>query len=92
MTTQKVYPHEKDGWNGYTLDELRYMRAYTAARLEIKRDRLRNNIANVKNIQAFPAKGIFGKILNTMSYLDIAVMTYRVGTRVFKLVSRLRRK
>ena len=31
-TTTKQLPHEKSEWNGYTLEEIRYMRAYTAAR------------------------------------------------------------
>ena len=50
MSTPKELPHEKEAWNGYTLDELRYMRAYTAARLEINRDRLRRNFGNVKKL------------------------------------------
>lgn len=91
MSTKKVLPHEKDDWKGYSLDELRYMRAYTAARLEINRDRIHRNFANVKNVGAFPAKGIFGKILGTLSYLDIAIMAFRVGGKVFKTVRRLRR-
>lgn len=91
MTTRKSLPHEKDEWKGYTLDELRYMRAYTAARLEINRDHLRRNFANVKDGGAFHTKGLFGKILGTLSYLDIAIMTFKVGSRMFKTVRKLRR-
>ncbi len=91
MSTKKILPHEKDDWKGYTLDELRYMRAYTAARLEINRDRLNRNFAGVKSVGAFPAKGIVGKILGTLSYLDIAIMAFRIGGKVFKTVRRLRR-
>lgn len=91
MSTKKILPHEKDDWKGYTLDELRYMRAYTAARLEINRDRLNRNFAGVKSVGTFPAKGIVGKILGTLSYLDIAIMAFRIGGKVFKTVRRLRR-
>lgn len=91
MSERKLLPHEKDNWTGYTLDEIRYLRAYTAARMEINRDHLRRNFSNVKNFNAFPAKGMFGKILGTLSYLDIAVMTFRIGSKVFKTVKRLRR-
>lgn len=49
MSATKILPHEKPEWNGYTLDELRYMRAYTAARLEINRDRMQRNLVNLKN-------------------------------------------
>ncbi len=91
MGPSKILPHEKDDWNGYTLDELRYMKAYTAARLEINRDHLRRNIMNVKNVGAIPAKGVFSKILGTLSYFEIAVMAFRIGGKVFRTVRRLRR-
>ncbi|MCI8997588.1 MAG: hypothetical protein HFJ95_01155 [Muribaculaceae bacterium] len=91
MSNRKALPHEKEDWNGYTLDELRYLRAYTAARMEINRDQLRRNFSNVKNFNALPSKGLFGKILGTLSYLDIAIMTFRIGGKVFKTVRRLRR-
>lgn len=48
-TTTKQLPHEKSEWNGYTLEEIRYMRAYTAARMEITRDRLQRNFGNLKD-------------------------------------------
>jgi len=91
MGTSKILPHEKDDWKGYTLDELRYMKAYTAARLEINRDHLRRNITNVKNMGAIPTKGLFNKILGTLSYFEIAVMAFRIGGKVFRTVRRLRR-
>lgn len=91
MSDRKALPHEKEYWKGYTLDELRYLRAYTMARMEINRDQLRRNFSNVKNLKAIPGKGMFGRILGTLSYLEIAVMAFKVGGKVFKTVRRLRK-
>ena len=92
MSTPKELPHEKEAWNGYTLDELRYMRAYTAARLEINRDRLRRNFGNVKKLGPASSTGLLGKVLGTLSYLDIALVTFRIGSKAFKAMRCLKRK
>ena len=92
MSTPKELPHEKEAWNGYTLDELRYMRAYTAARLEINRDRLRRNFGNVKKLGPASSTGLLGKVLGTLSYLDIALVTFRIGSKAFKAMRWLRGK
>lgn len=93
MSTQpKQLPHEKEVWNGYTLDEIRYMRAYTAARIEINRDRLSRNFANIKNVGPTSSSGLLGKILGTLSYIDIALMTYKVGNKAFRAMRWLKKK
>ena len=92
MSTPKELPHEKEAWNGYTLDELRYMRAYTAARPEINRDRLRRNFGNVKKLGPASSTGLLGKVLGTLSYLDIALVTFRIGSKAFKAMRWLKRK
>lgn len=92
MSTTKETPHEKDTWKGYTLDELRYMRAYTAARIEINRDRLQRNFANLKKDGPIPKTGILGKILGTLSYIDIALVTFRIGSKALKAMRFLKKK
>lgn len=93
-TTTKVLPHEKPKpeWKGYTLDEIRYMRAYTAARLEINRDRIQRNFSNLKNAGPVSKSGILGKILGTLSYLDIALVTFRIGSKALRAMRFLRKK
>ena len=85
MSTAKELPHEKAEWKGYTLDELRYMRAYTAARIEISRDRL-------KKVNPVKSGGMLGKVLGTLSYLDIALVTFRLGSKAFKIMRWFKRK
>lgn len=92
MSATKILPHEKPEWNGYTLDELRYMRAYTAARLEINRDRMQRNLVNLKNAGPVSKSGILGKILGTLSYLDIALVTFRIGSKALRAMRLLKRK
>lgn len=92
MSTAKQLPHEKPEWTGYTLEELRYMRAYTAARLEINKDRLQRNITNFKNSGPVSKSGLLGKVLGTLSYLDIALLTFRIGSKALKTMRLLRRK
>lgn len=89
---KKSLPHEKPEWKGYTLDELRYMRAYTAARLEINRERLQQNFVAMKDYSPMNKSGLLGKVLGTLSYIDIAVLTYRIGSRAFKTMRFLRGK
>ncbi|MBD5314302.1 MAG: hypothetical protein K2G41_03440 [Duncaniella sp.] len=92
MSNPKELPHEKPAWTGYTLDELRYLRAYTAARIEINRDRIERNVAGLKDNGPVSKGGLLGKVLGTLSYIDIALLTYKVGSKAFKTIRLLRGK
>lgn len=94
MTSKrKALPHETDNWNGYTLDELRYQRAYTAARLEIQRAGLQRNISNFNLIGSGTNVhgGILGKMFNSLGYIDIGIFAFKMGRRVFKIFRRFKR-
>lgn len=88
----KALPHEKPEWKGYTLDEIRYMRAYTAARLEINREHLQHNFTSMKDYTPMNKSGLLGRVLGTLSYIDIALLTYRIGSRALKTLRFFRRK
>lgn len=93
MSSDKILPHNSDTWDGYTIDEIRYLRAYTAARLEISRERLQRNASEMVESANPLANGhsILSRMLGTMNYLDIALITFKVGRGVFKFIRRLRR-
>lgn len=91
-TKTKKYPHESENWNGYTLEELRYLRAYTAARIEINKERIRQSFSSAQTVPMLRAEGIMGKVIGSLSYVDLAVMAYKIGSRVFKTIRRFRRK
>lgn len=95
MTTEKKrLPHKEENWDGYTVDEVRYLRAYTAARLEINRDRIMRNASAVMESNSSPfgnGSGLLSKLLGTLSYIDIALVTYKLGRGIFRTVRRFRR-
>lgn len=91
-TTKKELPHEKPEWSGYTLEEMRYMRAYTLARLEISRDHLQSNFMAMKEHGPVSKSGVVGKLLGTLSYLDIALITYRVGSKALRTLRLFRHR
>lgn len=93
MSNQKQLPHSSvEGWKGYTLDELRYARAYTAARMELNRGRLMSRLEEVSKsgLKTSSPAGILGKVLGAFSYIDIALMTWKIGRRMFRLTRSIR--
>ena len=89
----KLPAHDGEQWDGFTIDELRYMRAYTAARLEIARERLVHNASNVSEAFRGPMGGgqnIFTRLLGALSYVDVAVLTFKIGKSVFRIFKSLR--
>ncbi len=94
-TMPQLPPHDAEKWEGYTLDELRYMRAYTAARLEIARERLTHNASGITDVVKAPMGGgqnIFTRILGALSYIDVAVLTFKIGKSAYRIFRSLRGK
>lgn len=94
MTSKrKALPHETESWNGYTLDELRYQRAYTSARMEIQRAELQRNISSFSLTGSGPNvnSGILGKMFNSLGYIDIGIFAFKMGRRIFRIFRRLKR-
>ena len=89
----KVLPHSREDWEGYTIDEVRYLRAYTAARMEIARERLQANAKNfVSGSSSGGSMGIMSRLLGTLSYLDIALVTFKLGKSIFRIFRTFRGK
>lgn len=94
MTQNKQLPHHTNEWKGYDIDELRYVRAYTAARLELNRERVTTRLENIRKNGLKPGvpKNVFGKVLGAFSYIDIALLAWRAGRRVFSVTRAFRRR
>lgn len=95
QTKQQLYTVDSADWKGYSLEEIRYARAYTAARMEIKRERLLSRIQNVQKQGIFPSgntSGLLAKMFGAFSYLDMAMIAWRIGSRIFKLTRAFRRR
>ncbi|MCM1521219.1 MAG: hypothetical protein NC039_01040 [Muribaculaceae bacterium] len=93
MTKTKQLPHHASDWSGYSMDELRYMRAYTAARIEINKDRIMTRIHEVSKAgkKGMTPTGMAGRILGAFSYLDMAIIAWKVGSKALRLVRTLKR-
>lgn len=70
----------------YGIDELRYQRAVALARYEINKARFLEDIeaAKSKIPAAVSGKGIFGKILGSLNYVDYALIAYRIYSKIRK--------
>ena len=93
MTTPKPLPHHDEQWKGYTLDELRYARAYTAARIEINRERVRTRIGRLGTAgkKSFAPSGMVRRVIGAMSYIDIALLVWKVSSQSFRLIRNFRK-
>ncbi|MCM1110896.1 MAG: hypothetical protein NC336_06810 [Clostridium sp.] len=93
MPTKKKAPHTEPNWQGYTLDELRYQRALTAARLEIQKERLMNQTQTLRGtFGALQPKGVVGKMLRSLDVIDYGILAFRTVSRITSLLRHARRK
>lgn len=93
MSNHKQLPHHTPDWHGYTLDEIRYMRAYTAARIEINRDRITTRVHELSKASknGMTPTGLAGRLLGAFSYLDMAIIAWKVGSKTLKMVRAFRK-
>jgi len=94
MSNAKQLPHNTEEWKGYTLEEIRYARAYTAARMELNREHLTARARDMQKNGLKPgvSKGMLGKMLGAFSYIDIALLTWRVGRKLFRVTRAIKGK
>ena len=89
---QKQLPHSQENWQGYTMDEMMYQKAFLLARMEVSKTRLMNQAAEFKS--GFPgvsSGSIWGKVLSGFSYVDYAVLAFKLGSKVVRIMRTLRR-
>ena len=71
---------------GYGIDELRYRRAYAMARYEMAKMSLQEQVNAVRSSMSggIAAKGIAGRLLGSLNYLDWAILAFRVVSKIKK--------
>lgn len=78
-------------WDGYTLEELRYQRALTTARIAISRELLMIQASQLYKGKLPPQpgrSGIFSRMLSSLSIFDYVILAMRIGhklTRAFRI-------
>ncbi|MBD5255797.1 MAG: hypothetical protein HDS53_07000 [Barnesiella sp.] len=68
---------------GFSIDELRYRRAFSLAKYEMVK------YQTMEEMKRFGSgfttgRGIMGKLLGSLNYIDYAVLAFQVGKRIFK--------
>ena len=94
MSNAKQLQHNTVECKGYTIEDIRYARAYTAARMELNRERLTARARDMQKNGLKPgvSKGMLGKMLGAFSYIDIALLTWRVGRKLFRVTRAIKGK
>lgn len=71
-------------WDGLTLDEVRYARALTETRIMISREILATRAQETFNGKGLGsnARTMMGRMLGALSWLDIGLISLRVGSKV----------
>ena len=86
MTTEKNTNEELQQPRCYNFDELRYRRAFALARYEMAKMRFVEDMKMAKGQipAAITGKGIIGKILGSLNYVDYALIAYRIISKIRK--------
>lgn len=83
---QPQTPQKVEGWQGYTIDQLRYRRAYVAARIELEREQLVQDIKDQRQT-LFSPLGIIGHAGSLLKYANwgmIAFEGFKTITSLFR--------
>lgn len=71
-------------WDGLTLDEIRYARALTRARIEISKEMVSARTNALMNGRAAGTEGktMLGRMLGALNWLDYGLIAIRLGSKV----------
>jgi len=89
MKQQQQLPHHQENWNGYSLDELKYRRAYLAARCELEKERLRHNVSTIKGHTGTSAMSMVRRVSTGIPMLNYSILAFSIGKRAWKLMKHL---
>ncbi len=88
VTMEEVKP-----WKGYTLDEIRYQRVLTLARIEMEKVKLVSAYETALHGDKLQktTTSIVGRMFGVLNYFDYGLIAYRLGRQVFKTIGRMRK-
>lgn len=86
---RQIKDKESEGFvekKGYGIDELRYRRAYAMARYEMAKLSLQEQVDTVRSGLGggIAGKGIVGRLMGSLNYLDWAILAFRVVSKIRK--------
>lgn len=77
-------------WDGLTLDEIRYARALTRARIEISKEMIsaRTSALMSGKSAGTESKTMLGRMLGALNWLDYGLIAIRLGSKISSLFRR----
>ncbi len=93
MKTTYNIPKPEAEWEGLTLDEIRYARALTRARIDISKEMLaaRTNALMSGRAAGTDNKTILGRMLGALNWVDYGLIAIRLGSKISGLFRRHRK-
>lgn len=92
MEPLKSLPHHSENWQGYTLEDLRYRRAYIAACRELEKERLLHTFSSLRMHPATGAFNIAAKVAGRMPTLNRILFFVGIGAKLWNLIGKFRGK
>lgn len=88
-----VQPCKSKPWRGYSIDELRYRIAVNIVRQEVEKERVIYGLGKLYEENTVPKTGmnILKRIAGALNIMDYAVLSFRLGRRLYSLYKRFRR-
>ena len=92
MDIKKQLPHHQDSWEGYTLDELRYRRAYIAACKELEKEKLAHAVSSFKSNPATGAYSVARRVAQKAPLVNYGLLAFGIASKAWKIIGRFRGK
>lgn len=82
---KNIAPAKVEGWKGYTIDELRYRRAYVLARLELEKQQLLVDIEDQRSMMTpLALLGHLGSMMQYAQWGLLAFQTFKAFGSLFR--------
>ena len=85
---QQRPPHQRKGFKGYTLEEMRFRRALTGLKIEMTTDKLRLMASPKMQKDVKTVTGYMTGFENVLRYVDYAFLAYNVTRRIGSFFAR----
>ncbi len=80
--------NETEGWQGFSLEELRYRRALNHVRIEVEKERIMSKTSQMYTRSAAMTSStgnLFKKLSTGFSVLDYALLAFQAGKQIHKI-------
>lgn len=92
LTRHEAVTTPDDAWKGYTLEELRYRRAYVGARREMEKERLAYNVASLRSNTVSSATGVIKRVGSALPVVKYVVAAVGIGSKIVGMFRRRRKR